>query len=955
MALRAWPSVGVLVASLALIGPRGAQEADGCWESVATFRSEQWPRQFDGPEARAELATQVEAMIGRYRTEDRDCTDRLIEYRVLLIILDNRFEAVVEEVERHLDERGDDADVSHRIRMEIQRAYALERLGEIRQSSQGYFSAASRARNAEAYQGVRALVDAAVSAEILRDYDSALRYLDAATRLVSDSLSNTDWQWEYTGTILATKASVLDAQIQALEEGTERRARIADLRDTAQRALDALSRDQDGLTLNRQKRTAGFRALAASRYALALALQGDYERALQQRSDMLASARQAGAMLPNAEFEVWEQMSRVAELGGDIALAKHAASRAREEAIRLGNGLSERSMLRRLGDLAEREGRWRDAATLYTEAVAREETYRERLGLQDWTAQAFGRVEDAYRGLVRAHLALDAPRAAFVTLDQTRARYLRDMRRHLAVRSRLDSDLRVQADSTQRALEEARLLLLRDGLTAPERATATYSISALQERLEDLTGTPPEEPDDLDLGALQDTLDARGQVLVSYFLDPVRSTAFVVRPDTFVAVSLDTTPARISELLDRAGAPWREGVDGADPAFDLGALHDIYDEVLASVRPWLPVDAALVVIPDRAIGDLPFGMLPSEPADDYASAPYLVRDHTVTTELAASMVTEAVDPQRPSDPSLDLLAYGRSSFGTIGSTWNAPLDDLPYVREEVKAIARGVASRLVALDDEATESSLDRHLGDARIVHIASHAEPNTVLPLYSRIALWDQPDTPDDGIVHLYELQGRALPAELVVLSGCSTARGRHVNGEGVIGLQYAVRTAGAASSLATLWPVDDRASVELMDGFYDGLRRGLSKGEALRRAQLAYLDEHEGLEASPFFWAGPILSGDVAPVYLETRAPITAGVAVLLTLLGVGVAWGLYRRRRLNARTLVPLHPTAGIDDREAQPAHDGHRHGSVAGDPTPAPRGGPAGRRRRDTGTAVRGAGR
>lgn len=897
MVLRAWPVIGVFVASLALTGPRDAHEDGGCWEDVTTFRSEHWPRQFDGPGARAVLATQVEALIDRYRREDPDCTDRLIEYRVLLIILDNRFEAVVEEVERHLDDRGEDTDESHRIRMEIQRAYALERLGEIRRSSQGYFSAASRARNAEAYQGVRALVDAAISAEILRDYESAHRYLDDATQLVRDSLSNTDWEWEYTGTILATKASVLDAQIQTLGEGPERSARIADLRNTAERALNALSRDEENLTLNRRKRTEGFKALAASRYALALAFQGDYERALQQQNAMLVSARRAGAMLPNAEYEVWEQLSRIAELSGDLALAKRAASTAREEAIRLGNGLSERSMLRRLGNLAEREGRWRDAAALYAEAVSREETYRERLGLQDWTAQAFGRVEDAYRGLVRAHLALDSPRAAFVTLDQTRARYLRDMRRHLAVRSRLDPDLRVQADSIQRALEESRLLLLQAGLTASERATATYSISALQEQLEALTGTPPEEPDGLDLGALQDTLGVRGQVLVSYFLDPALSTAFVVRPDTFVAVSLDTTPDRISDLLDQAGAPWREGVRGADPAFNLGALHGIHDEVLAPIRPWLPADAALVIIPDRAIGDLPFGMLPSAPADDYASALYLVRDHTVTTELAASMVSEALDRQGHSEPSLDLLVYGRSSFGTMGSTWNSPLDDLPYVREEAKTVARGVASQHVAIDDEATESSFDLRLGDARVVHIASHAEPNTVLPLYSRIALWDEPAEPDDGIVHLYELQGRALPAELVVLSGCSTARGRHVNGEGVIGLQYAVRTAGAAASLATLWPVDDRASVELMGGFYDGLQRGLSKGEALRHAQLAYLDAHEGLEASPFFWAGPILSGDVAPVRLETKAPLEAGVVALLTLFGVGVAWGLYRRHRLNA----------------------------------------------------------
>ena len=111
-------------------------------------------------------------------------------------------------------------------------------------------------------------------------------------------------------------------------------------------------------------------------------------------------------------------------------------------------------------------------------------------------------------------------------------------------------------------------------------------------------------------------------------------------------------------------------------------------------------------------------------------------------------------------------------------------------------------------------------------------------------------------------------------------------------MGLQYAVRSAGSKASLATLWPVDDDATVILMAAFYDGLKAGLTKDRALQRAQLAYLDTHTGLDASPFYWAGPVLSGDPSPIPLRTtpRWPIW-GSALLLG--GLVLAWLTHRRR--------------------------------------------------------------
>ena len=75
----------------------------------------------------------------------------------------------------------------------------------------------------------------------------------------------------------------------------------------------------------------------------------------------------------------------------------------------------------------------------------------------------------------------------------------------------------------------------------------------------------------------------------------------------------------------------------------------------------------------------------------------------------------------------------------------------------------------------------------------------------------------------------------ELLVLSACETASGDKRAALGLAGM--AVR-AGARSTLATLWSVNDRATAKLMSDFYDELsNRHLTKANAVRQAQLSLL----------------------------------------------------------------------------------------------------------------------
>jgi CHAT domain-containing protein len=122
----------------------------------------------------------------------------------------------------------------------------------------------------------------------------------------------------------------------------------------------------------------------------------------------------------------------------------------------------------------------------------------------------------------------------------------------------------------------------------------------------------------------------------------------------------------------------------------------------------------------------------------------------------------------------------------------------------------------------------------------------------------WDSalvlaPGGGEDGYLKVSEVFGLELRADLVVLSGCSTGRGR-LSGDGILGLSRAFLYAGTPSVVVSQWDVSDLATSYLMDRFYSGLRAGRGKAEALRLAQLATLERYP----HPALWAAFLLVGE-------------------------------------------------------------------------------------------------
>src|SRR5215475_8540516 len=185
-----------------------------------------------------------------------------------------------------------------------------------------------------------------------------------------------------------------------------------------------------------------------------------------------------------------------------------------------------------------------------------------------------------------------------------------------------------------------------------------------------------------------------------------------------------------------------------------------------------------------------------------------------------------------------------------------------FSRQEAEAITGSLqhSERLKALDFAADRRLvLGGKLGEYRILHFATHGLLNNKVPALSGMvfSLVDEQGRPLNGFLRLHEIYNMKLNADLVVLSGCQTALGQEVDGEGLIGLTRGFMYAGAPRVVASLWNVNDQATANLMKLFYERmLKDGLRPAAALRAAQIAMWKTEPN--AVPYRWGAFILQGD-------------------------------------------------------------------------------------------------
>ena len=335
----------------------------------------------------------------------------------------------------------------------------------------------------------------------------------------------------------------------------------------------------------------------------------------------------------------------------------------------------------------------------------------------------------------------------------------------------------------------------------------------------------------ISLPALQAMLRADERVVEFHSLHD-RLLAWVVSKDGIREVSYDLPRASLEALV---GA-FRDSItDGLFSAVE--GARQVGDTLVGPLA--LAPGTRLVIVPHGALHYLPFQAL--RPGGEY-----LVQRHPIAIEPSISVAAQLAERGRAVAQGR-LVAFGNPEVG--------PEYALPSSEEEVKRLAALFARNRVYLQAEATKTRFRESAGGASLLHVAAHAEPDRVDPLYSRILLANENGR--QNFLEAHEVLGLDLGGvSMVTLSACETGLGRVAGGDEVLGFSRAFLAAGTSTLVLSLWPVDDVATESLMTTFYGELAKGVDAQTAMQRAQLALMARPD--YAHPFFWAPFNLIGD-------------------------------------------------------------------------------------------------
>ncbi len=608
-----------------------------------------------------------------------------------------------------------------------------------------------------------------------------------------------------------------------------------------------------------------------------------------------------------------EVLADVLRARGRLAEARDVYAQILDVASRVspGSELEARS-LHGLGAIDRKEGRTEQAAALYRRSIDALEAQKRRLGgpteAQELFAAAYA---DYYRESVETLVALKNDRDAFSVLERSHARLLLAMlaERDLALTSDVPKALEIerrQADAAYDKAQNELLAIPAKEASSPRRQELLDRLAAIRTRrgeiVDGITKASPRYaslryPRPLDLAATRASLDP-GTLVLAYSIGREAAFLFAVEPANA------TGPGLTVHTLASDGTALRASIDtyrrllrfrappGSDPRKSLDErARSLYDILVKPAESLVGSYERVLILPDGPLHTLPFGALVRGLPGGRSQ--YLVEWKPVHTAISATVYAELKKTRAdaPRDPAIVIAAFGdpkypppdRKSTGRRGDVEPEVeadaldgVDDprlrsiersgfrfqpLPASRKEVEEIASLYAPRSAAyLGADATEERA-RSIGrDVPLIHYACHAIINELFPLDSALA-FTIPDDPaegqDNGLLQAWEIFEKVrIDADLVTLSACDSGLGKEMGGEGLIGLTRAFQYAGARSVLASLWKVDDASTGDLMKRFYQYLKSGKPKDEALRLAQIDLI-RSPGY-SQPKDWAAFQLNGD-------------------------------------------------------------------------------------------------
>jgi CHAT domain-containing protein/tetratricopeptide (TPR) repeat protein len=437
------------------------------------------------------------------------------------------------------------------------------------------------------------------------------------------------------------------------------------------------------------------------------------------------------------------------------------------------NRYDEAEALANLAFLYQEKGEVEQAFDYYDQAVALIETLRAGISAEAGRAGFFATVTDVYANMVLLCLAAGRESQAFNMVERARSRAFLDL---LAAHS---PDLSRRVETVPMTLFEVQAALPKDALL-----------------LEYFTTGLLEAPEG---GAVRHGVQR-------HRFPPARTLIFAVTHNDLQVYDTGISPnalrpCQLDNVVER---------HFLDPQI----RRTFYDWLISPAAALVQDKHRLYLVPHGPLHYIPFQALIAPDGDT------LLREEGPQLIYAPS-ATLIFSPKRrePGRASASCLALGYNGQGA---------DRLRFAEEEARSVARLVGGQALA-GTSSKKATLFSQGIKYRLLHFSCHGDFDPESPLASALQL-----APGEALTALDVLDYLRLRCDLVTLSACESGLSRVRRGDELVGFMRAFMGAGAPALVSTLWRVDERSTLLLMDKFYREVQNGADFSQALKQAQL-------------------------------------------------------------------------------------------------------------------------
>lgn len=339
-----------------------------------------------------------------------------------------------------------------------------------------------------------------------------------------------------------------------------------------------------------------------------------------------------------------------------------------------------------------------------------------------------------------------------------------------------------------------------------------------------------------------------GQGLLSYFLGEDSSILWLIEHQQIQAWQLP----KASSISQRV-AQLRATLSRLRPALGRvkAASAALSELILPPAAAQLEHLNELIIQADGALHDVPFPLLEVNKTQlvqrwNLRAAPSTALILAEDKSLSSTRIAVMANPDWHSHPESGLTALPGSAL-EARQLQTLQQRSLPHLYTDLRL---GKAAN--------RDYIINGGLSDAILIHISTHGLADRHTPQLSALA-FSEDESGQPGYLRSQEIASLRLDAALVTLSGCGTADGKIIPGEGSLNLARPFLLAGAGSVLASLWNVNDNRSAQFMEHFYQRLL--VDRWPASRAlADTQRWAQQQPRLKHPYDWAGYVLVGQEA-----------------------------------------------------------------------------------------------